>query len=106
MIPKIKIRDIPVKQGKEKAQGIEASWQSGQWVAIICPKGMVGCAAFDVKLMEEHEQVIAVAHGSLDHHLVTCEDLLEAKISGITKLAREFGIKEGMTGKEAIEFLF
>jgi len=99
------VRDIPVLNGKSLAQGIEASWEGGQWVAIICAKGMVGCGAFDVKLMEEHEQVIAVAHGSVDHHLITCEDLLEAKISGVTTLAREFGVKEGMTVNEAIDCL-
>jgi len=99
------VRDLPVLNGKSLAQGIEASWEGGQWVAIICAKGMVGCGAFDVKLMEEHEQVIAVAHGSVDHHLITCEDLLEAKISGVTKLAREFGVKEGMTCQEAADCL-
>ena len=104
MTSKVKVRTLKVKTGAD-AQGIEASWEGGQWVAIICSKGMVGCGAFDVKLMDEHEQVIAVAHGSVDNHLITCEDLLEAKIQDITKLARDLGVKEGMTGKEAMEVL-
>jgi len=95
-----------MRDGKTFAQGIEASWEGGQWVAIICDKGMIGCGAFDVKLMEEHEQVIAVAHGSVGHHLITCDDLLEAKISGVTKLARQLGIKDEMTGRDAAECLF
>ena len=105
MTSNVRVQTLPVKGDKGLAQGIEASWNDGQWVAIICARGMVGCGAFDVKLMEEHEQVIAVAHGSVDHPLITCEDLLNAKISGVTKLAREYGIKEGMTGKEAVECL-
>ena len=103
MVPNVNIREISTINGN--AKGIEASWDSGQWVAIICNKGMVGCGAFDVKLMEEHEQVIAVAHGSVDHHLVTCEDLLSAKIGGVTKLAKSLGVTVGMSGKEAVETL-
>ena len=105
MAPNVTVRSIRVKGGIRVAQGIEAAWESGQWVAIICSNGMVGCGAFDVALMEKHEQVIAVAHGSVDKHLVTCEDLLGAKISGVTKQARAFGIKEGMGCREAVELL-
>jgi len=101
----VKVRKLPVKGGKTSVQGIEASWESGQWVAIICNKGMVGCGAFDAKLMEKHEQVIATAHGRIGAPLITCEDLLNAKISEVTKLARKFGIKEGMNGREAVELL-
>ena len=102
----VSVTTIPMRNGTVFAKGIEASWEGGQWVAIICGRGMVGCGAFDVKLMEEHEQVIAVAYGSVDRHLVTCDDLLEARISGVTKLAREAGVREGMTGREAAECLF
>ena len=103
--PNVTVRTISLKGGQALAQGIEASWASGQWVAIICAKGMVGCGAFDVELMQEHEQVICVAHGSLEKHLVTCEDLLEARVQGVTKLARDLGVKDGMTGREAAELL-
>jgi uncharacterized protein YunC (DUF1805 family) len=105
MTSKVIVRTLQVKGGQTSAQGIEASWDSGQWVAIICNKGMIGCGAFDVKLMEEHEQVIAVAHGKLNAPLITCEDLLDAIIEGTTKLARKFGVKEGMTCREAVDIL-
>ncbi len=105
MSSNVTVRTLSVKKGKALAQGIEASWEGGQWVAIICAKGMVGCGAFDVKLMEEHEQVIAVAHGSKEKHLITCEDLLDAKIQGVTKQARKYGVKEGMTAREAVDVL-
>ena len=101
----VKVRDITIMEGNATAKGIEASWESGQWVAIICNKGMVGCGAFDAKLMERHEQVIATIHGSIEHPLITCEDLMAARIMEVTKLARAFGVKEGITGKEAVELL-
>ena len=105
MSAEVKVREISVLDGRASAKGIEASWESGQWVAIICNKGMVGCGAFDAKLMEKHEQVIATIHGSIEHPLITCEDLMEAKIMEVTKLARKFGVKEGITGKEAVDLL-
>ncbi|MHA1275432.1 MAG: DUF1805 domain-containing protein [Promethearchaeota archaeon] len=106
MPSRVLVRNFPIEGTNYFAQGIEASWEGGQWVAIICDKGMISCGAFDVELMEKHNQCIAVAYGSADKHLVTCEDLLNARIQGITKLARELGIKEGMTGREAIKILF
>ena len=105
MPPNVINRELPAKNGTAAAKGIEASWEGGQWVAIICKKGMVGCGAFDVGLMEAHGQVIAIAHGSAEKHLITCDDLLEAKIQGVTKYAREFGVKEGQTGQEAVDLL-
>jgi len=106
VLSNVKVRKIPVKDGQTYAQGIEASWASGQWVAIICNKGMVGCGAFDAKLMEEHQQVIATAHGRVGNPLITCEDLLNAKLSDVTSLAKDLGVKVGMTGREAVDLLF
>lgn len=37
--------------------------------------------------------------------LVTPQDLLEAKISEVTKKAEELGIRPGMSGKEALQKL-
>jgi uncharacterized protein YunC (DUF1805 family) len=101
----VKSIKIPIPTKKTYARGIEANWATGQWVAIICNNGMVGCGAFDVKLMEEHEQVIAIARGSIERPLITCADLLNAKIVGVTKLARNLGVKEGITGHDAVELL-
>jgi uncharacterized protein YunC (DUF1805 family) len=101
----VKVRKISYKEKRTYAQGLEVSWEGGQWVVIICNKGMVGCGAFDVKLMEAHNQVIAVARGTIEKPLVTCEDLLNARIWGATKLAKGFGIKKGMSCREAVELL-
>lgn len=100
------VKEISVQKGRTVAKGIEASWAPGQqWVAIVCNNGTVACGAFDVELMDEHNQTIATAHGAPNHHLITCEDLLQARISEVTMLAQEFGVKVGMTGREAVEKL-
>jgi uncharacterized protein YunC (DUF1805 family) len=105
MTSKVIVRTISVGKNKPSAQGIEASWEGGQWVVIICTNGMVGCGAFDVKLMDDHDQVITVTPGTIERPLITCEDLMEAPIKSVTRLARKYGIKEGMSGREAVELL-
>jgi uncharacterized protein YunC (DUF1805 family) len=55
--------------------------------------------------MEKHEHVIGVAYGTVDSQMTTCEELLEAPIKGVTKLARELGVEEGMKGREVIDIL-
>ena len=48
-------------------------------------------------------QAIAIARGTPENPLCEPEDLLEAKIVGCTPRARELGIEEGNTGREAVE---
>lgn len=72
---------------------------------IVCPKGLLACAAIDVEVMEEFDNASAIAHRTPQKPLVEPEDLLEAKISSVTKKAYDMGIKAGMSGREAFEIM-
>jgi uncharacterized protein YunC (DUF1805 family) len=87
------------------AQGLSVQWDDGQFVVIVLPKGIVGCAAIDVSVMEEFDMAVATAHGTPESPLVTADDLMEARISKLTKKAREMGIIEGMSGREALALM-
>ena len=87
------------------AQGLSVQWDDGQFVVIVLPKGVVGCAAIDVSVMEEFDMAVAVAHGTPENPLVVPDDLLAATISSVTRKAREMGIEEGMTGRKAVEIM-
>jgi uncharacterized protein YunC (DUF1805 family) len=87
------------------AQGISVRWDDGQFVVIVCPKGIIGCAAIDVEVMEEFDIAVAIAHGTPQDPLMVPADLLPAKITGISGKARKMGIREGMTGREALTVL-
>ena len=65
--------------------------------------GIVGCGIYDLETAAEFGQAIAIAKGTPTHPLVEPEDLLDAKIVGVTPQAEEIGIEVGMTGKEAVE---
>ena len=66
------------------AQGLSVQWDDGQFVVIVRPKGVVGCAAIDVSVMEEFDMAVAVAHGTPENPLVVPDDLLAATISSVT----------------------
>lgn len=85
------------------ALGISNRWLKGQYCAILTKVGIVGCGIYDLKTPAEFGQAIAIAKGTPAKPLVNPEDLLEAKIVGVTPQAQEMGIEPGMTGKQAVE---
>ena len=83
--------------------GISNRWEKGQYCTIITSAGIVGCGIYDLETPAEFGQAIAIARGTPENPLCEPEDLLEAKIVGCTPKARELGIEEGNTGREAVE---
>ncbi|KXA99067.1 hypothetical protein AKJ40_04045 [candidate division MSBL1 archaeon SCGC-AAA259M10] len=100
-MPKIVTETVEVETGY--ATGLSVQWADGQFVVIVSDNGVLACGAIDVEVMEEFDNVIAVAEGTPEKPLVMPEDLLNAKISRTTGKAEAMGIKPGMSGKEALE---
>jgi uncharacterized protein YunC (DUF1805 family) len=65
----------------------------------------VGCGIYDLKTPAEFGQAIAIARGTPACPLIEPEDLLPAKIVGLTPQAERLGIRVGMTGREAVELM-
>lgn len=87
------------------AIGLSQRWAGGQYCAILTKAGIVGCGIFDLQTPAEFGQAIAIARGTPAQPLVEPEDLFEAKIVDCTPQAAGFGIKVGMTGRQAVEQL-
>ncbi|MCA9128836.1 MAG: DUF1805 domain-containing protein [Planctomycetales bacterium] len=85
------------------AIGTGQLWQDGQYCSILTRRGIVGCGIYDLQTAAEFGQAIAIAKGTPAIPLVTPEDLLEAKIVGVTPQAAALGIAVGCTGREAVE---
>jgi len=85
--------------------GHRAQWNGGQYCALLTHRGIVGCGAYDVECLERAGQIVAVSRGTREKPLVYPEDLLEARIMALTSHARDVGIREGMTGREALRIL-
>lgn len=99
--PRTTNRELQFSNGR--AIGTSQRWEGGQYCSILTQRGIVGCGIYDLKTAEEFGQAIAIAKGTPSNPLVEPEDLLDAKIVGVTALAAELGIFEGMTGREAVE---
>jgi uncharacterized protein YunC (DUF1805 family) len=100
-LPRIITRDMQFTGGT--AIGMSQRWVGGQCCAIQTAAGIVGCGIYDLHTPAEFGQAIAIARGTPANPLAEPEDLLDAKIVGCTPKAESLGIRNGMTGREAVE---
>jgi uncharacterized protein YunC (DUF1805 family) len=82
--------------------GASYRWQGGQYCAIHTARGVVGCGIFDLACADVFDMAFAIARGTPEHPLREPEDLLGAKIVGVSAAASALGVTVGMTGNEAI----
>ncbi len=82
--------------------GASYQWDGGQYCAIHTARGVVGCGIFDLPCADVFSMAFAIARGTPDHPLREPEDLLQARIVGVSAAAGKLGVKTGMTGMEAI----
>lgn len=103
MLPQHASRELTFEHGT--AIGISNKWVAGQYCSILTAAGIVGCGIYDMRTPAEFGQAIAIARGTPQSPLVEPEDLLDAKIVDCTPKAKSYGIKPGMTGREAVELM-
>ncbi len=102
-IPRTISRELQFQHGR--AIGISNRWEKGQYCSILTPAGIVGCGIYDLQTPAEFDQAIAIAKGTPACPLVEPEDLFDARIVGITPKAAAYGIRVGLTGREAVELM-
>ena len=102
-LPRSSNRELTFNNGT--AIGMSHRWQNGQYCSILTKAGIVGCGIYDLATATEFDQAIAIAKGTPAHPLCEPEDLFDVPIVGVTPKAEQYGIKVGMSGKEAVELL-
>ena len=100
-IPRSVHRDLQFENGQ--AIGTSNRWEKGQYCSVLTPAGIVGCGIYDLEVAAEFDLAIAIAKGTPASPLVEPEDLYDARIVGLTPKAGSYGIRVGMTGREAVE---
>ena len=102
-LPRTTNRELQFENGT--AIGISNRWEMGQYCSILTRVGIVGCGIYDPATAAEFGQAIAIAKGTPENPLVEPEDLFDAKIVGLTPKAESYGVRIGMTGKDAVELM-
>ena len=74
-------------------------------VAIRTDVGMVGCGAFDVAALDSFSYPAAKVRPALGPSIVDTNDILDGIVKEANRAAMSRGIKNGMTGREALELL-
>lgn len=102
-LPRTTNRELVFENGT--AIGMSHRWVGGQYCSILTAAGIVGCGIYDMETPAEFDQAIAIAKGTPANPLVEPEDLFEARIVDCTPKAKSYGIRVGMTGREAVELM-
>ena len=74
-------------------------------VNVVTDVGMVGCGAFDVGALNSFGYPAARVRPSRDSSIVTIDDLLNGIIREVNPAAEKLGLKNGMTGRDALDLL-
>jgi uncharacterized protein YunC (DUF1805 family) len=102
-LPRTVSRELKFDNGT--AIGTSQRWVNGQYCSILTATGIVGCGIYALDTPAEFGQAIAIAKGTPANPLVEPEDLFDAKIVGCTPKAESYGIRCGMTGRQAVELM-
>ena len=86
------IKTIPLDHEGVAAEALEVSWDGGQFVLVVAPKGLVACGVVDPAVMNRFGAAIAIARGTPEKPLVSADDLLSARIVEVTDAATDLGI--------------
>ncbi len=84
--------------GGEKVTGFKIDLPSAPLLVMVAPKGYVMCGYLDLVTAEKLGQAAAVVRG-----VKSFEDVLKAKVAGATSGAKALGVREGMSGRGALE---
>jgi len=80
--------------------GIGVKLQNANFLLISAKKGYIMCGYLNMETAEKLGDVACIVTG-----VKTFEDVLKAKVVRVSKSARALGLKEGITGKEALDLL-
>lgn len=91
----------PLDLDGQKVLGIEVKLPKTTLIAITTEMGYIMCGALDVGLLNERLSSRKIIAGRAVG-VKTLDELLAAPLESVTHTARELGILEGTSGKEAL----
>jgi uncharacterized protein YunC (DUF1805 family) len=95
----------PIRLDNGYVIGVEVNYPKTKLLSIIAPEiGYIMCGVLHIEAMDElhpEREIIAARITGVR----SFNDLLKAEVRGTTKKAAQIGIKQGMTGEEALNIM-
>ncbi|MFA5253723.1 MAG: YunC family protein [Methanoregula sp.] len=96
---------VSVPLSKKVAEGYIIPLGPANLVAVITDTGLVGCGAFDVAALDSFSYPAAKVRPAHGPSIVNTEDIMTGIVKETNRTAMSRGIKNGMTGRQALELL-
>ena len=92
------VKEIELRNGPGLCVRIEMN--NAALLVVRARKGFIMCGYLNIEIADRLSDAACKVTG-----VDTFEDVLNAKVAEVSEKARELGITEGMTGKEALDIL-
>jgi uncharacterized protein YunC (DUF1805 family) len=99
------MQQVNVQLTKKTAQGYVIPFGPVNLVTVLTDVGMVGCGMFDVSALDSFSFPAAKVRPAAGPSIVDIDDVLKGIIREANRSAMGRGIKNGMTGRQALELL-
>ena len=99
------MQQIDVHLTKKTAQGYVIPFGPVNLVTVLTDVGMVGCGMFDVSALDSFSFPAAKVRPAIGPSIVDIDDVLKGIVKEANRSAMGRGIKNGMTGRQALELL-
>ena len=94
-----------IQLATKEAEGFVIPLGPANLVAVKTDVGMVGCGAFDVAALDSFSYPAAKVRPAIGPSIADTTDILTGIVKEANRAAVSRGIKNGMTGRQALERL-
>ncbi len=92
------MKKVEVKLKNGTAEGYEIQLPNTRLVFVLTKQGYVMCGYLDLTTADKVGDIAALVRG-----VNTVEELLKAKVQGVSAAAKQLGVEIGMSGEKALE---
>ena len=99
------MKQVKVQLTTKEADGFVIPLGPANLVAVMTDKGMVGCGAIDIAALDSFSYPAAKVRPAIGPSIMDTDDILTGIVKEANRSALGRGIKNGMTGRQALERL-
>lgn len=94
-----------ISLSRKEAHGHVIPFGPFNLVVVATDIGMVGCGMVDVYALDRFDYPAARVRSRTGGAIATIDDLLEGIVKDVNEAAQRYGIRAGMTGRQALDLL-